>query len=151
MGAIDLNISDHSMILLTRKRTPKTKKKCEFIGRSYRNYDKNIFQNNILNSDWSKYDNALTADEKWKEFETITRLCIDQMCPTKHFKIKQEKEPWLTPQLIELIKDKDLILKRAKKNKNPDLWAEAKHIRIIVLKDSGMLELNSSGKTLIIT
>ena len=51
------------------------------------------------------------------------------MCPTKHFKIKQEKEPWLTPQLIELIKDKDLILKRAKKNKNPDLWAEAKHIR----------------------
>ena len=129
VGAMDLNISDHSMILLTRKRFTKIKKKCAFIGRSYRNYDKNIFQNNIENSDLSKYDKATSAEEKWMDFENITRSCIDKMCPTKSFRIKQEKEPWITPHLIELIKDKDLALKRAKKSKNPNSWADARHIR----------------------
>ena len=129
VGATELNISDHSMILFTRQKLPKIKKKCSFLGRSYRNYDKNIFQNNILNSDWTQFNNSISADEKWSEFENIARSCIDKMCPTKYFRIKQEKEPWITPQLIELIKDKDVALKRAKKSKDPNLWAEAKNIR----------------------
>ena len=129
VGVMDINISDHSMILLTRKRLSKPKKKCSFKGRSYRNYDKDIFQNNIRNSDWTKFNVLNTAEGKWKEFENITRSCIELMCPIKQFKVKQEKEPWITPQLIELIKDKDLALKRAKKSKNPVLWREAKRIR----------------------
>ena len=51
------------------------------------------------------------------------------MCPLKLFKIKQEKEPWISNQLIELIKDKDHALKRAKKKNDPILWAEAKRLR----------------------
>ena len=51
------------------------------------------------------------------------------MCPLKTFKIKQEKEPWLSNQLIELIKDKDYALKRAKSKKDPVLWTEAKKLR----------------------
>ena len=54
---------------------------------------------------------------------------IDEMCPLKLFKIKQEKEPWISNQLIELIKDKDYALKRAKKSKDPLLWAESKRLR----------------------
>ena len=51
------------------------------------------------------------------------------MCPLKLFKIKQEKEPWISNQLIELIKDKDHALKIAKKSKDLILWAEAKRLR----------------------
>ena len=54
---------------------------------------------------------------------------IDVMCPLKLFKIKQEKEPWISNQLIEIIKDKDSALKRAKKSKYPVLWMEAKRLR----------------------
>ena len=45
------------------------------------------------------------------------RTEIDKSCPLRHFKIKKEKEPWITPYLIELIKDKDKdkALKTAKK------------------------------------
>ena len=129
VGVESLNISDHSLILLSRRRLPKIRTKCSFLGRSYRRYDKTVFQNNILNSDWTKFDDSPTIDDKWKELENIIRNCIDNMCPLKHFRIKQEKEPWITPQLIELIKDKDHILKRAKRSKNPAIWAEAKRFR----------------------
>ena len=67
-GTVDCNISDHSMILFTRKRMSKIKRKCTFTGRRYRNYDKNIFQNNIQNSDWSNFDKATSAEVKWMEF-----------------------------------------------------------------------------------
>ena len=50
------------------------------------------------------------------------------MCPIKTFRIKQIKQPWITPRLLELIKDKDQALKLAKRSKNPDLWNEAKRI-----------------------
>ena len=61
--------------------------------------------------------------------EQIIRENIDIMCPLKTFKIKQEKEPWISDQLIELIKDKDHALRRAKKRKDPQLWKEAKRLR----------------------
>ena len=55
---------------------------------------------------------------------------IDIMCPMKTFRINQIKQPWITPPLIELIKDKDKILKKAKKKKTDEnLWNQAKRFR----------------------
>ena len=129
VGVCNINISDHIPILLTRKKVKTMKKKCDFIGRSYRNYNKVLFQQMVIESDWHTFDNSLTVSEKWSCLQNIIRNCIDDMCPLKHFKIKQEKEPWLSNQLIELIKDKDLALRIAKKNKDPALWNEAKRLR----------------------
>ena len=39
------------------------------------------------------------------------------MCPSKTFKIKQVKQPWISPRLIGLIRDKDRALKKEKKVK----------------------------------
>ena len=48
----------------------------------------------------------------------MIEINIDVTCPIKTFKIKQEKEPWITPPLLELIKDKDHALKKAKRKKD---------------------------------
>ena len=50
-------------------------------------------------------------------------------CPIKSYRIKQEKEPWITPPLLELIKDKDSALRKAKRKKDEQLWKEAKRLR----------------------
>ena len=128
-GVCDINISDHLPILLTRKRVKKVKKKCNFIGRSYRRYNKLVFQQLIRDADWNAFDNSITATAKWNCLLQTIRENIDRMCPLKTFKIKQDKEPWLSNQLIELIKDKDYALKRAKSTKDPVLWNEAKRLR----------------------
>ena len=128
-GVCDINMSDHLPILLTRKRMKTNKKKSNFTGRSYRRYEKNIFQQSIEEADWSAFNGSNTATDKWNCLLEIMRECIDKMCPLKMFKIKQEKEPWISNQLIELIKDKDHALKKAKNKKDPMLWTEAKRLR----------------------
>ena len=104
------------MIILTRKKFKETKKKSSFTGRSYRNYNKEVFQDMILNADWSCYDNKTTVAGKWQEMVKIINNVINTMCPLKTFNIKQVKEPWITA-LLELIKDKDIAMKEEKKKR----------------------------------
>ena len=128
-GVCDINLSDHQMILITRKKAKITKSKCSFVGRSYRNYVKNNFQDSIIDADWTNYNNERTVSGKWSQFVKIVRNIIDVTCPLKSFNIKQVKEPWITPPLIELIKDKDMAIKQAKKGNDPVLWRNAKQLR----------------------
>ena len=104
-GVDDINLSDHQMILITRKKLNVAKKICTFEGRSYRNYSKH--QNSIPDSNWDEYENVNEIDAKWDFLLNILKSAIENMCPLKTFKIKQEKELWITLQLIELIKDKE--------------------------------------------
>ena len=127
-GVCNINISDHLPILLTRKRIKIPKRKCTFTGRSYRNYNRNTFQQYLKEADWNAFNNGSTVTAKWKCFQEIIRGTIDKMCPLKLFRIKKDKEPWINNQLIELIKDKDYALKRTKKKKDPILWVEAKRL-----------------------
>ena len=128
-GVCNVNISDHQMILLTRKKIKFHKQKCNFTGRSYRNYNKDIFQERIKQSDWTFLDDNIDVQIQWEKWLSIINNILDEMCPLKVFKIKQLKQPWITPRLIELIKDKDKALKDAKKSKNLELWTEAKRLR----------------------
>ena len=128
-GVCNVNISDHQMVLITRKKAKLPKKKSSFIGRSNRNYSKDVFQNAIKNANWEAFNNEITVAGKWKQLIKIIYNAIDVMCPLKTFKIKQQKEPWITAPLIELIKDKDLALKQAKKRNDPQLWTTAKRLR----------------------
>ena len=128
-GVSDVNLSDHQLILTTRKKAKIKKVKCTFTGRSYRNYNRNVFQNEITNADWTLFNNEPTVKGKWKEMLNIIYKSIDTMCPVKTFRVKQEKEQWITPPLLELIKDKDNAMKRAKRRNDPELWKIAKSLR----------------------
>ena len=128
-GVCDVNLSDHQMIIATRKKARAKKQKCDFKGRSYRNYNKQTFQNLIINAEWNSFLLQETVTGKWNEMLKIIYKSIDNLCPIKSFKIKQIKEAWITPQLLELIKDKDHALKKAKKKKDPELWKNAKRLR----------------------
>ena len=106
-GVIDVSLSDHLLVHCSRRQSRLPKIKCSFLGRSYRNYNKEVFQQNIRQSNWETFGNSHTVASKWDLFEGIIRENIDEMCPLKDFKTKQKKEPWITNELIELIKDKD--------------------------------------------
>ena len=121
VGIVDINLSDHAMILCSKKQKKITKTKCNFVGRSYKNYNIDIFQQNIKDTNWDEFDESPSVTTKWEILEKMIRSNIDAMCPLKTYKIKQEKEPWITNNLIELIKDKDKALRQAKRSKDPQL------------------------------
>ena len=57
-GVLALNISDHLGIWVTRKKTPEKRNKIDFKGRSYTNYRKEGFQENLINADWEIFYNS---------------------------------------------------------------------------------------------
>ena len=114
VNILDLNISDHQFIHLNRAHVPKEKSKLEFTGRSYKNYNQVVFQNNLLEKDWNELYTNNDVNQAWNIMLTNIMITIDRMCPLKKYKIAKAKEPWVTNEILEMIKDKDRLLRRAK-------------------------------------
>ena len=128
-GILDLNISDHLAIFCTRKKIPERGNKKEFIGRSYRAYVKEDFQGNLINLDWGPFYEATDPILCWDIMENNIRLEIDRMCPIKQFKTAASKDPWITNEVLEEIRDKDLALKKARRSGKDEDWAFARNER----------------------
>ena len=105
----------------------KEKSKLEFTGRSYKNYDCLSFQNNLLAKDWNLFYTTEDVNLAWDIMLTNIMSTIDNMCPLKKYKVAKAKEPWVTNEILEMIKDKDRLLRRAKYKNTENDWALARN------------------------
>ena len=78
-----INISDHDMIYVTKKKACPKRKRISFQGRSYRNYDKDVLQARLRNVQWDNYWQLREPNQCWSYILRVieTELCI--MCPLK--------------------------------------------------------------------
>ena len=61
--------------------------------------------------------------------ENIIRNEIDKMCPVKSFKVSKSRDPWVTNEILEEIRDKGLAIKKARKSGRADHLLLAKNER----------------------
>ena len=61
----NLNLSDHELVLITRKKINIKQEKMSFTGRSYKNYDKVLFTARLLNQDWLVFDSKRDPEILW--------------------------------------------------------------------------------------
>ena len=47
-----MNLSDQEMVMCTRKKITIQSEEVTFTGRSYKNYNKEVFTENLLNQNW---------------------------------------------------------------------------------------------------
>ena len=128
-GVVDLNVSDHLAIYCSRKKMHIKQSKREFTGRSYRTYVKEDFQGKLIDLDWRSFYECTDPVECWDIMETNIRSEIDLMCPIKKFKVTASRDPWITNELLEEIRDKDLALNRARRTGRDEDWAFARRER----------------------
>ena len=126
---INLNTSDHLAVFCTRKKIPKRTPKKTFTGRSYRNYIKEDFQDSVINADWASFYASTDPSLCWDIMEGIIRDLVDKICPVKTFKVSASSDPWITNELLEEIRDKDLALKKARKTGKEEHWLVARNER----------------------
>ena len=127
-GTLDVNISDHLPVFVNRKNPNVVYEKTKFIGHSYRRYEKNIFAAELEGANWNVYDAETDPNILYEIFCSNITDTLDTCCPLKNFTVKKYKEPWITNELLELIKDKDLALKKAKRTKIDADWEIAKRL-----------------------
>ena len=136
---MDINISDHQAVRVTRKKIAIKKEKVEFQGRSYRNYDREEFQRTLSNKSWDNFFDERDPNLLWEIMQSRMLEEIDRMCPIKVFKVNKAREPWVTNEALEAIRDKDRLLKRAKRTGKEEDWAQARRERNRVGRDLEVL------------
>ena len=102
-GLLNWNVSDYVPTLINIK---KQKTFFEFTGRSYRLFNEDMFINDlsILLTE-ERLNLIANVNDQWDLFFNAVKNTLDKMCPVRDFSFKKEKPPWLTHDLIELIKD----------------------------------------------
>ena len=128
-GTLDHFISDHQPIFVVHKKLRDKRSKEEFMGRSYRNFDKDKFKGELLDSDWEDLFAIESPEAAWNFIMDNFTQTLDTMCPIRAFRIKNYRPDWMSNELIEQIKDRDYFYKKAKLRGNQDDWNIAKHLR----------------------
>ena len=128
-GTLDLNYSDHQAIFITKKKQITKTNKMKFYGRSYKNYATDVYKEKVQQLDWAELFDLDDPNKAWEFFIKKITECLESICPLKEFSINEYKENWMNRDLMELIIDKDMALKNAKKTKNIDDFIYSRKIR----------------------
>ena len=128
-GVLNILLSDHELIFVTRKKKKIQYNRVHFSGRSYRDYVKEELRLHLVGKDWNDYYEMTNPELCWDYIiKTVTEK-IDVMCPLKTRLVRDKNEPWLTNEILEAIYDKDRAWKKAKKSKSHDDLVIAKRLR----------------------
>lgn len=131
-GTISYNISDHLPIYLVLKKTKESYQSTKFRGRSYINYDKELFQTRLFFTNWGRFFAMDDINDAWDFFfNTLLREC-NIMCPVKDFTIRRDHPPWFNLELIELSANRDHLYSVGRRTSDPSLIAEAKTLKNLI-------------------
>ena len=94
-SVFDVNISDHSLIFVTRKKKTLKHPTRSILARSYADYDKENYQSQLRALNSNDFYACENPNDAWQIFETNLRSIIDNMCPLKRVVIKDKGDPWV--------------------------------------------------------
>ena len=131
-GILDWNLSDHLPTFINIKKEKAKFSKIDFQGRSYKNFDEDEFIRLLQEADINNILQNNNVDIIWRSLRTKIEGVLDQIAPIKTFKFRNSKPGWLSNDLIEMMHDRDVALKRARKSKNIEVKKHARSIRNLV-------------------
>ena len=127
---MEYHISDHQPVYAVHKKGRDKRESVGFEGRSYRNFDKNIFKDMLREAvNWEDLHNIDNPNSAWDFILKHGTSVLDKLCPMQTFHIKNYRPDWMTDELIEQIKDRDYFYRKAKASRSEDDWNIAKHLR----------------------
>ena len=128
-GTLEHHISDHQPIFIVHKKGRDKRDTVNFDGRSYRNFDRAKFRDELRQCSWEEYFNIRDPTLAWDFIHKRVTSVLDVMCPIRSFRIKNYRPDWMTNELIEQLKDRDYFYKKAKLSGDADAWNIAKFLR----------------------
>ena len=129
VGVLNDVISDHYPVYVCVKKERNHVEFKKIKGRTYRKYDKNIFQTLISQGDWTLFYALTDPIELWDFILNMIRTHIDIMCPIKFLKIRSNSQPWITQEVIEAINDRNELYSDLQRSNDDGDIIEARRAR----------------------
>ena len=111
-------IADHLPIYIIRKKTRTLRSFSFTYGRSYKNYNKEIFQHHILNNMmWKSFwINTNDSELLWQIMLSIIQEACDSICPICKIKLRNNTPSWFTNEIVDMIITKQGLFKKYKES-----------------------------------
>ena len=116
-GVLDENLSDHYPIFILRKKVKEKYFNTEFVGRSYRRYVKEEFQNALTTFDWHDFYYSRDPNACWDIMCAIMHTELNKTCPIRKMKIREKKLPWISRGIVEQLADKNRARAKSRKSR----------------------------------
>lgn len=106
-GTLSYGLSDHDMTYTVLKKNLPSKRKISFTFRNQLNLDGAWLKELLTASDWADFYKAANPDVCWSLLILKFIQCINIVAPTVTVTNVKEKEDWVSPELLCLIRNRD--------------------------------------------
>ena len=135
-GVMPTGFSDHFLVYCTRRSVRMPLHSHNRIRiRSMKKYSVESFNNMLSNCDWSTVLNSECVNTAWMNFKTILTNVLNQIAPERDVRIKIRTEPWMTPAILEKIKNRDKIRRKILKGSSDFTYQDFTALRNEVQRD----------------
>ncbi len=152
-GVLYTGMSDHfgAYTILGKEIKEKIQNHRYSVNRKYANFDADMFKLDIANVDWCNVTKHSNIDDAVAEFENIFLDVANKHAPLKRKRVRQKNaSPWLTDEILTVMRERDQLKKRASKQNSPHLWDAFRKLRNKVngmIKKSKRTYLTNALKT----
>ena len=129
-GVRHIGVSDHSLIYAIKKSNVTSPQKPKIIKtRNFRNFDNNDFLWDLSGQPWSNLQYCHNIEQMWSLWKSMFITIVDKHAPIKRKRIRSSSIPWVTPEIKQLIFERDKIKHKHAITKNRELWDDYKRLR----------------------
>ena len=134
-GVLHVGFSDHSAVFAVRKlhrMKPPPPRSIE--TRNYKRYDKDAFVQDLNNVPWPLISRSSCddVDSSWDTFKILFNDVANSHAPTMKVRLRSREIPWVTPDIRQLMIERNIIHKKAIKTNKELSWSEFKRLRNLV-------------------
>ena len=122
-------ISDHLPIFACRKKARNPKEILSYKGRSYKNYNKDSFEQFLLQYDWDNMYTEIDINDKWNTVICKIKEFLDEYCPIRDIKYRDHKNQWMDEGTLKVIKERNEYMQRFIKHRDVQDLKKAKQLR----------------------
>ena len=125
-GVAHLGISDHSFIYANlQMRRKKSKLEAKIIT-SYKNFDEEKFKSDIQAAPWSVCGSLPDLEDQVWAWEHLFNQISSEHITTRKVRLRPRSLPWLNKDIKKAQNQQCKLLKRFKREKDPELWKQYK-------------------------
>ena len=115
-------MSDHDVIGCVRKINTLKFKQKTITCRNYAKYDPNNLCTDLANVNWNEFYTLHNVDKAWSLMKTKLRTVFDRHAPLVTKRVKGRVCPWMNSDITDAMKERDQVLRKARKSKNTSDW-----------------------------
>ena len=129
-GVFCTSISDHFFIYAVRDFNVSAKNSQTYIEyRSFCKLDEQTFVNDLMNVSWDIVSDLDDIDLAWETWVYLFMNIVDSHIPLCKKRIRNNACPWITDDIVKIMKERDRIHKVAVRRNDMSLWDEYIRLR----------------------